>query len=199
MTAPMILASRSPARAAMLRAAGVEIEVAPASVDEAAVKAALRAEGASGRDVADALAELKARRAGSRAPGRLALGADQVLVLGDTVLDKPADLAEAAQQLRTLRGRSHELHSAAVICDGPDPVWRHVGRAQLTMRPFSDAFLAAYLAREGDAVLGSVGAYRLEGPGAQLFSRVQGDYFTILGLPLLETLGFLRVRGALLE
>lgn len=196
---PLILASRSPARAALLRAAGVAIEIAPAAIDEASVKAALRAEQAPARDVADQLAELKARRIGARRPGRLVLGADQVLVCDGVLFDKPADRAEAADQLRALRGRSHDLLSAAVVCDGPDPVWRHVGRATLVMRPFSDDFLDGYLEGEGDALLDTVGAYRLEAAGAQLFSRVQGDYFSVLGLPLLELLGFLRARGVLSE
>ena len=170
MSDPLILASRSPARADLLRAAGVAIEVAPAAIDEAAVKAALRAEQAPARDVADQLAELKARRGGGRAPGRLVLGADQVLVCDGVIHDKPVSITAAAAQLRALRGRTHELYSAAVICEGPEPVWRHVGRAQLAMRPFSDDFLAGYIAAQGDSLLETVGAYRLEMGGAQLFS-----------------------------
>lgn len=196
---PLILASRSRARAELLQAAGVAFEVVSAAIDEAAVKAALQAENAPARDVADALAEIKARRVGARSPGRLVLGADQVLVCGGQIYDKPDDLDAAARQLRTLRGCTHELYSAAVIAEGPDPVWRHVGRAQLTMRPFSETFLGRYLAGQGPALLDTVGAYRLEAGGAQLFSRVQGDYFSVLGLPLLEVLGFLRARGLCLE
>ena len=195
MADPLILASRSPARAEMLRAAGVAIEVAPAAVDEASIKTTMAAERAPARDVADALAELKARRIGGRAPGRLVLGADQVLVCDGVIYDKPVDLAAAETQLRALRGRAHELFAAAVICEGVNPIWRHVGRAQLVMRPFSDDFLADYVAGQGAGLLETVGAYRLEAGGAQLFSRVQGDYFSVLGLPLLELLGFLRARG----
>ena len=199
MTAPLILASQSAARAALLRQARVPFEIVPAAVDEGAVKAGMLAEEAPPRDIADALAELKARRVASRAPDRLVLGADQVLVCAGRIFDKPRDLAEARQHLTELRGRPHELLSAAVIFEGARPVWRHIGRAQLVMRPFSDAFLDAYLAEHGRDLLASVGAYRLEDGGAQLFSRVQGDLFTILGLPLLELLGFLRTRGICVE
>ena len=196
---PLILASASPARARMLRAAGVAIEIHPAAVDEDAVKEAYRAEGAPARDLADALAEMKAKRIGARFARNLTLGADQVLAFEGASFDKPRDIGEARRQLRTLRGKTHELLSAAVICDGAAPIWRHIGVARLTMRPFSDAFLDSYLEAEGDAVLGTVGGYRIESRGAQLFSRAAGDYFSILGLPLLELLGFLRARGVLDE
>lgn len=196
---PLILASGSEARARMLRDAGVPADVVPAAVDEAAVKAGLRAEAAPARDVADLLAELKAQRVATRRPDRLVLGADQVLVLDGAILDKPTDRADARAQLLALRGRRHELLSAAVIFEAGRPVWRHVGRALLTMRPFSDAFLDDYLDAEGALAFSSVGAYRIEGRGAQLFARVEGDLFTIMGLPLLEVLGFLRTRGICIE
>jgi septum formation protein len=195
----VLLASESEARAAMLRAAGLEVEVQPARIDEAALKEALLAEEAAPRDIADALAELKAKRVSGRAPGRLVLGADQVLVADGALHDKPRDRAEAAKQLRALRGRTHQLLSAAVIARDGAAIWRHVGTARLAMRPFTDRFLEEYLDREGEAVCASVGAYRLEGLGAQLFARVEGDYFSILGLPLLEVLEFLRAQGVLTE
>jgi len=195
MARQLVLASRSPSRARLLRDAGVPFEVVPAGVDEAAVKAALAAEAAPPRDVADALAEMKAGRGATRWPDALALGADQVLACDGRLFDKPATLADAAENLSALRGRRHELLSAAVVVEDGRPVWRHVGRVRLTMRPFSDAFLEDYLAAEGDGVLETVGAYRLEGRGAQLFSHVDGDYFAVLGLPLLELLDFLRGRG----
>ncbi|MEM8597847.1 MAG: Maf family protein [Pseudomonadota bacterium] len=195
----LILASASTARAALLRAAGVEIAIDAARVDEEAIKAALRAEGAPARDQADKLAELKALRVSGRHQGALVLGADQVLVAGDEVHDKPADQAAARAQLVSLRGRRHQLLSAAVIARNGAPIWRHIGRASLEMRPFSDAFLDRYLDVMGDSVTETVGSYKLEGIGAQLFARVDGDYFSVLGLPLLEVLGFLRAQGTLAE
>ncbi|MGF1553091.1 MAG: Maf family protein [Paracoccaceae bacterium] len=199
MSAPLVLASASEARARLLRAAGVAVEVEPARVDEDSVKASLRAEGLRPRDQADALAELKAARVSARRPGRLVLGADQMLVAGERVFDKPADRAEARGHLAALRGKTHELLSAAVIAEDGEPVWRHVGRARLVMRPFTDAFLDRYLDMAGEAVTSSVGGYFLEAEGAQLFARVDGDYFTVLGLPLLEVLGYLRAREVLVE
>ena len=195
----LILASASPARAAMLTAAGVEHQIEPARIDEGAVKAAMGAEGAPARDIADKLAEMKALRISQRRPGRLVLAADQVLVQDGRLYDKPADMAAAREQLAELRGKTHQLLSAGVVAIDGAPVWRHVGAARLSMRPFSDDFLDTYLARLGDLATTSVGCYHLEGLGAQLFTQVQGDYFTILGLPLLELLGFLRARGVLPE
>ena len=183
----------------MLRAAGIPFEAVPAAIDEAAVKQAMLAEAAPPRDIADALAEFKARRVAGRLPGALVLGADQVLACEGRLFDKPVDLVEAGVHLAALRGRTHDLYAAAVVFEEARPVWRHVGRAQLTMRAFSDTFLDAYLTEHGDRLLDTVGGYRLEDGGAQLFSRVQGDLFTILGLPLLELLGFLRTRGVVRE
>ena len=183
----------------MLRSAGVPVEIVPAAVDEAAVKAGMLAERALPRDIADTLAELKARRVAAMQPERLVLGADQVLVCGGRIYDKPRDRAEARAQLAALRGQRHELLSAAVVFENAAPVWRHIGRASLTMRPFSDAFLDAYVGEGGDELLTTVGAYRLEDGGAQLFARIDGDIFTIIGLPLLELLAFLRTRGACRE
>lgn len=196
---PVVLASASEARATLLRAAGVAIEIQPARVDETEVKAALAAEGAPARDVADMLAELKASRVSGRRPDAFVIGADQVLVHKGEVLDKPADVEEARAQLRRLSGDTHQLLSAAVVAEQGRPVWRHVGTARLVMRPLTERFLDDYLARMGDTVTSTVGAYRLEGLGAQLFTRVDGDHFTVLGLPLLELLGFLRARGRLIE
>lgn len=193
----IVLASGSAARAAMLRGAGVPFEAMPARIDEDAVKAAFEAEGAAPRDLADALAAMKAERVSARLPGALVLGADQVLDCAGRRYDKPADMAAARAQLAALRGKPHRLFSAAAVALNGAVIWRHVGEARLTMRPFTDAFLDGYLAQEGEHALHSV--YRIEGPGAQLFARVEGDWFTVLGLPLLELLGFLRARGVLPE
>lgn len=195
----LILASRSRIRAKLLEAAGVQLEIVPSRVDEAAVKEALRTEGAPPRDVADALASLKAARVSARHPERLVLGADQVLAIEGRIYDKPSDLDEARLQLRALRGKAHTLLSAVVVFEGSRPVWRHVGTARLNMRAFSDAFLEQYLSRYGEDLLDSVGAYKLEDGGAALFDRVEGDYFSVLGLPLLEVLSYLRVRQVIPE
>ncbi len=195
----IILASASKARAAMFRDAGVAVEIMPARVDEDAIKQSFRAEGVSPRDLADVLAEAKARRVGAGHADALVIGVDQVLVTEGQTFDKPKDHAEARTQLLHLRGGSHELLSAAVIVVGGAPVWRHIGVARLTMRPFTEDFLDAYLDAEGDSILSTVGGYRIEGRGAQLFSRISGDYFSILGMPLLEVLGYLRARNLLIE
>lgn len=199
MTEPLILASQSAARAALLRNAGVPIETQPARVDEASIKAAMLAEDAPPRDIADILAERKAVRVSQRAMGRLVLGADQVLVCNGRLYDKAPDRTTAAEQLGNLAGQRHALISAAVIALDGEPIWRHIGIAHLQMRPLSAATIDWYLEAAGEDVLGSVGCYHLEGLGAQLFARVDGDYFTVLGLPLLEVLGFLRARGILVE
>lgn len=200
MTPPvtLVLASTSAARRAMLHAAGVPHEALAPGVDEDELKLSLAAAGASPRGVADALAEAKAVKVSRRLPGALVLGADQVLALPDgTMFDKPADRAGAAAQLRGLRGREHRLISAAVIAENGRAVWRLVDTATLWVREFSDAWLEAYLDDEGAAILGCVGSYRLEARGAQLFSRIRGDHFTILGLPFLGVLDYLRTRGVI--
>lgn len=196
---PLTLASASEIRATLLRDAGVAFNIVTAIVDEDALKQGLLVENATPRDIADQLAEMKARRVAQKGMPGLVLGADQVLVLEGRILSKPADLSAAREQLISLRGRAHELLSAAVIFEGGKPVWRHIGRAQLVVRNFSDSFLDDYILRYGDDLLATVGSYKLEAGGASLFTRVQGDYFSILGLPLLEVLGFLRTRGVIKE
>lgn len=181
----------------MLEAAGVSVETEPAAIDEEAVKAALRRDGASAADAATLLAEAKAERGSGRAPQALVIGADSMLVCGEAWFDKPPDREHARAQLLALRGKPHRLYSAVALARGGSAIWRHVEFATLWMRDFSEAFLDAYLEAEGEAVLGSVGAYRLEGLGAQLFSRVEGDHFVIQGLPLMVLLEQLRVLGAL--
>jgi septum formation protein len=194
----LVLASRSPARIAMLAAAGVPFRAEAADVDEEGMKEALLAEGADARAIADALAELKAVKLSRRLPGALVLGCDSTVAAPDGTLVSKAESREAAAtQLRALAGRTHRLHSAAVVAQGGVPVWRQVDTARLTMRAFSDAFLAEYLDAEWPAIGGCVGGYRLEGPGVQLFSRIEGSHFTILGLPLLPLLDWLRERGVM--
>ncbi len=196
MSAPvLVLASGSRTRAAMLEQAGVSAVLDKPLVDEDEVKAAGRAEGVSADIVAEALAELKAQRITRRHPGALVVGADQMLECEGRWFDKPADRAAARAQLLDLRGKTHRLVSCAVVVRNGERMWHRIDSARLTMRNFSEAFLDDYLDRVGDDVLHSVGAYQLEGLGAQLFHRVEGDFFTILGLPLLPLLGFLRVHG----
>jgi septum formation protein len=192
---PLILASASTARRAVLAGAGLRFSVRPAPIDEAAVKRTARAEGLDASGAALRLADAKAEWVARHEPRALVIGADQILDRDGTWYDKPDDLAAARRQLLALREGTHALATAVVCRTGDRLRWQHVTQPRLTMRAFSEAFLAAYLAAEGDRVLGSVGAYRLEGPGVQLFSRVDGDHTSILGLPLLPLLEFLRGVG----
>lgn len=194
-TTELILASASAARAHVLAAAGLDFRVAPAAVDEAALKRAFKADRAEAAHCALALAEAKARRVSEHYPSAFVIGADQILVCEGIWFDKPVDTAEARAQLRALRGRSHELITAACVVVAGERVWHVLERPCLAMRDFGDEFLDAYLAAEGEEILGWVGAYRIEGRGIQLFSRIAGDHFAVLGLPLLPLLAFLRDRG----
>ena len=192
----LILASASASRRRLLENAGLTITAEPAQVDEGEVKRSLAADCASAEQVAETLAELKAQRITRRHPGALVIGADQMLACDGVWYDKPNDLTEAARHLRALSGKTHRLITAACVVRDGTRIW-HLGNvAELTMRPLSEAFIGSYLAAVGTAATSSVGAYQLEGRGAQLFSRIDGDYFTILGLPLLPLLGFLRGHGA---
>jgi septum formation protein len=195
----LILASASAGRAAILRAAGIEFSVRVAAVDEAAIKDAARAEQADPDETALLLADMKAQRIARREPEALVIGADQLLVCDGRWFDKPRDLAEARSHLHALRNRPHVLVTALVCERGGQRIFHHVARPRLVMRDFSDAFLEAYLAAEGDGLLSSVGAYRLEGLGIHLFDRIEGEQAAILGLPLLPLLGFLRQHGVLLR
>jgi septum formation protein len=194
---PLILASASAVRARLLQDAQVAFEIMPARIDEGALKQSLLAEGTEPRAIADALAELKALRISAAHPSRLVLGADQILVLDKELVSKCENLKEAEDLLRRLRSRSHTLISALVLARGGTAIWRHIGQATLAMRDFSDDFLDDYLAREGEALLSGVGCYKLEGRGIQLFTRIDGDYFTILGLPLLPLLSVLREQAVI--
>ncbi|HEX8233971.1 MAG TPA: Maf family protein [Caulobacteraceae bacterium] len=194
----LVLASTSAARRAMLASAGLSFEAAAPGTDEEAAKARLLAKGASPLKVAEMLAAMKAVEVSEREPG-LVIGADQTLDLDGELIGKAHDLEEARYRLYQLRGRSHRLHSAVVAAEAGQPVWRASDSATLSVRVFSEDFLDGYLERNGERLLGSVGCYQLEGEGAQLFDTVEGDYFTILGMPLLPLLGFLRKRGVLPE
>jgi len=193
---PVTLASKSAARQAILRNAGVVFEAVGSGVDEDAAKAGLLAEGASPREVADALAELKAFKVSTKRPG-LVIGSDQTLDLDGVLFDKVDTVEAARERLLQLRGKVHKLHSAVVVARDGQPIWRVVETTRLSVRHFSDAWLDGYLARNAPDVLSSVGCYFLEGEGVQLFDRIDGDYFAILGLPVVGLFDFLRLHGAL--
>lgn len=194
----LILASTSPTRMAMLEAAGVPFEARPPRVDEDSLKDGFRQQGITPRDLADALAEAKAVALSRRDPEALVLGCDQIAVTEDgNLLDKPGSREGLRIQLDQLRGSTHKQLSAAVVAEGGRPVWRHVDEARLTMRDFSDDFLDSYVDAEGEASAGCVGGYRIEAMGVQLFSRIEGSHYTILGMPLLPVLDYLRVRAVI--
>ena len=199
----LILASGSAIRREILDGAGLTYEVIIRPVDEAAIKDAMLAENARLRDIADALAEAKAMRVSRQMPG-LVIGADQVMVMKndagqDQLFDKPKDMDEVRARLLSMRGKKHELLGAVVICENGMPVWRHLSRTKLWVREFSEAFLDWYIKTEGEVLMKSVGAYRFEGPGSQLFEKVDGGFFAILGLDLLPVLEYLRTRDMVLR
>ena len=193
----IVLASGSDIRAQLLKNAGVEFSIQTARVDEQMLRAGLEAEGASPRDIADALAEAKARKVSSKQHGSLVIGCDQVLDLDGVVLSKPSSGSEARSQLIALRNKRHSLLSAAVIYLDRQPVWRHVGVVRLHMRDFSDAFMDDYIDRNWESIRHSVGGYKMEEEGVRLFDKVDGDYFNVLGMPLIEILSYLTLRGDL--
>jgi septum formation protein len=194
-SSPLVLASGSTVRRALLEAAGIPVEARPANLDERAIEADEPSEDPSA--VAALLSREKALRVAASVPGRLVVGADQTLALGRCRFDKPADRAAARAQLKALAGRTHELHAAVAVARGRDVLFEHVAVARLTMRPLSETFLDRYLDAAGAAVSASVGAYQVEAIGIELFDRIEGDHFTILGLPLLPLLAYLRAEGSL--
>lgn len=184
-------------RAQLLKNAGLDTQIKLPRIDEESIKSALLAENASPRDIADALAEMKARKISDKNPGAMVIGCDQVLDFNQTLMSKPTTPDDAREQLTALRGNRHSLLSAAVIYQDSTPVWRHVGQVRLRMRAFSDDYLSGYISRNWDSIRHSVGAYKLEEEGVRLFSNIDGDYFNVLGMPLLELLNFLTLRGVI--
>lgn len=197
MTVPLILASGSAIRAQLLENAGIAFTKDVPRVDEESVKAALLAEGAPPRDIADALAEMKARKISDKHPGAMVLGCDQVLDFQGRLLSKPESPETALAELRQMSGQRHMLLSAAVIYENGQPVWRHVGQVRLRMRTLSDSYLTGYVTRNWDSIRHAVGGYKLEEEGVRLFSAIDGDHFNVLGMPLLELLNFLALRGVI--
>ncbi|MBJ6132710.1 Maf-like protein [Ochrobactrum sp. Q0168] len=192
MTTRLILASKSPFRSALLKNAGIEFSSESADIDERAVEAPLYETGATPEEVAQVLAEAKALDVAEKNAGAVVIGCDQTLSLGDEIFHKPANMEAAGRQLLQFSGKTHQLNSAVVLVKNGETLWRHVSVARMTMRALSPAFVGRYLGRVGDSALSSVGAYQVEGPGIQLFEKIEGDYFTIVGLPLLPLLAELR-------
>jgi len=199
MSTSLILASGSETRQALLRQAGIAHEAKAARVDEDAVKQSLLADGASPRDVADALAELKARKISDKHPDAMVIGCDQVLDFNGSILSKPTSKNDARDQLTAMQGKSHDLLSAVVVCEGFLPVWREVAKVTLVMRPLSGDYIQAYVDRNWDSIQHSVGGYKLEEEGVRLFTHIKGDYFTVLGLPMLSLISYLTTRGVLTQ
>lgn len=195
MTRPLLLASASEIRLLLLKRAGIDVTAFPARIDEEAIRQSLQAESAKPHDIADALAEMKARKLADKHPEALVLGCDQVLAFRGQMFGKPETIDEARGQLLALRGHTHELISALVLYDETKPIWRHIAHAQMTMHVASVDYIDAYLARNWHSIRHSVGAYKLEEEGIRLFSAIEGDYFTVLGLPLLPLISFLGTRG----
>ena len=195
MASGLILASGSEIRQALLRNAGVDFTAMPVKVDESAIRDAMMADGAHPRDIADQLAEFKARKGAQKASDSIVIGCDQVLAIDREILAKPESISEAKEQLTRMIGRSHQLLSAAVIYEDGQPVWRHVGVVKLHMRKIDPGYLEDYLSRNWDSIRHSVGGYKLEEEGVRLFHRIEGDYFNVLGLPLLELLSYLTLKG----
>ncbi|MDZ4391560.1 nucleoside triphosphate pyrophosphatase [Cypionkella sp.] len=195
MPRPLLLASASPIRLQLLRNAGLEVTAQPARIDEDLIRQSLQADAATPRDIADALAEMKARKLAEKNPDALVLGCDQILAFRGQVFGKPETPEEARAQLTGFRGQAHQLISALVLYDGGKPIWRHMSEAKLTMRDLSDQYLDDYITRNWHALQHSVGGYKLEEEGIRLFSAIEGDYFTILGLPLLPLISYLGTRG----